>query len=268
MQRFVSFRQAYTCLETDTKIIEDPTFLEVWNTLQARFQPIQQRVIKREAMMSSLSSLSLNPGVSTPAPAKKRLKEIPLPTLLGDLADWRSFWQMFLDAMEDSFSDSEKLCYLRACLKDSTASAIVWEAISHGDSFMDVEERLKAKRDSPKEVFRRVLNELVSLGAIDYTRQGINRLVTDGLRHIHTLEKYSTGSAAQVYTTIHTSPGAENQETQRRVGQCTGQWRHRTRCGKILSSFLNNHGRDTAATVGIFSEASQTSSQSQAQMGT
>ena len=157
MQRFVSFCLAYTRLETDTKRIEDPTLLKVRNTPQARFQPIQQRVMehtKREVTMSSLSSLSLSPGVSTPAPAKKRQKEIPLPTFLGDLAEWRSFWRIFLDAMEDSFSDNEKLCYLRECLKNSTASAIVREAICHGDSFMVVEERLKAKMDRPNEVSR------------------------------------------------------------------------------------------------------------------
>ena len=57
---------------------------------------------------------------------------------------------------------------------------------------MVVEEKLKAKMDRSK----------VILGTIDYTKQGINLLAADCLRHIHTLERYGTGSAAQVYTAI------------------------------------------------------------------
>ena len=55
---------------------------------------------------------------------RRIIKELPLPTYRGDIAEWRTFWQRF-KVMDDEFSDDESLSYLLDCLKESTARAIV-----------------------------------------------------------------------------------------------------------------------------------------------
>ena len=59
--------------------------------------------------------------------------------------------------MDVSFTNGEKLFYLRDCLKDPITPDIFREAISNQEDFSVVEERLRKKMDKPKEVFRKAV---------------------------------------------------------------------------------------------------------------
>ena len=75
----------------------------------------------------------------------KKTRTIPLPTFSGNLADWHSFWRRFKDHMGKlrCLADDERLSYLLHCLKVPDGQDIVSDGIRNGDSFDQVEKKVK-----------------------------------------------------------------------------------------------------------------------------
>ncbi len=168
---------------------------EVIHLSAAIFERSEKQLL--DAMSTASTSTDAE---STTAPTRRKLKELPLPTYSGDLAEWRSFLRLFLEAMEDSFTDNEKLSYLKDCLKDREALEIVQQAIINGDSFAKVEESLKLLLDRPREVFLQALNLIYKGGNIDYDCSGLSTLVNDFRKVYNTLQRYGDQTMAQVLT--------------------------------------------------------------------
>ena len=100
------------------------------------------------------------------------------------------------------FTNGEKLCYLRNCLKDPITSDIVREAISNQEYFSVVEERLRKKMDKPKEVFRKAVSNVMNCGHSDYNKSSLYHNSTCVLKSLHTLERYGDESIYQLLTSI------------------------------------------------------------------
>ena len=80
-----------------------------------------------------------------------KLLKIDVPMFDGELLDWQTFWEQFsvsIDKRSD-ISDTEKLVYLRHCLKDGSAQKII-EGLSHtGNQYREAIGSLKAHYDRP-----------------------------------------------------------------------------------------------------------------------
>lgn len=133
-----------------------------------------------------------------------KARAVPLPIFKGNLADWRTFWTRFNEYVGKirHITDHEKLCYLQDAVKDPTALDIVSDAARNGDSFAAVGDRLTFKFDQPREVYTEALRGLMSVPAIEYTKQGVSNLARDLNRYQNILERYGDGTASQVFTAI------------------------------------------------------------------
>ena len=198
VEAFELFSQEYAQMEISARKLKDSGFKEIWNDGQTKFRPIEQCMIdqrRTDASVPHLPSLSISSSSSSPPSAPKhKLRELLLPSFTGDITEWRSFWKMFSEAMDVSFTSGEKLCYLRDCLKDPITSDIVREAISNQEDFSVVEERLRKKMNKPKEVFRKAISNIMNLGHLDYNKCSFYDISTCVLKSLHTLERYGDGS--------------------------------------------------------------------------
>ena len=205
-EAFELFSQEYAQVEIGTKKLKDSGFKEIWNDVQTKFHPIEQRIIDQRCTNASvphLPSLSISSSSSSlPSVPKHKLRELPLPSFMGDITEWRSFLKMFLEAMDVSLTSGEKLCYLRDCLNDPITSDIVREAISNQEDFSVVEERLRMKMDKPKEVFRKAVSNIMNLGHLDYNKSSLYDISTCVLMSLHTLKRYGDGSIYPLLTSI------------------------------------------------------------------
>ena len=111
--------------------------------------------------------------------------KLDVPTFVGDILNWRTFWEQFCIAIHDCThpSNAEKLAYFRHSLKDGTAKNTI-EGLSHsGDHYME------ARYNHPKLIHQAHVKKIAEIPPLkDGSRKELRRLHDTFLQYIHTLK--------------------------------------------------------------------------------
>ena len=201
LEKFRKFSENYGHLERYSRQIKDQCFKDTWDRLKEKYLELQDRVMDDNLEVKTCSPVG-KVTVKVSGHRKRKIKELPLPTYRGDIAEWRAFWRQFNEVIDDGFSDDERLSYLLDCLKDSTARAIVQESISNGDDYNYVVTRLQRQMDRPRDVYQSALKSVMGIGQVDYDKNGLTTLTTDVLHAVNTLKHYGDGSMTQMMTAM------------------------------------------------------------------
>ena len=109
--------------ELDTEMITSTDFHHLADVAVARLSALIDNYKKLSVVTLVASTASTS---STPPTSKLRLPKLQLPTFTGSYTDWMSFIDLFRDSVDENtqLTNSEKLNYLKACVKGDAAKLI------------------------------------------------------------------------------------------------------------------------------------------------
>ena len=140
---------------------------------------------KRQPLPSRRSSSPTVPG------SRLRLPKLELPSFSGSYTDWTSFQDLFNAAVDSNaqLSDSEKLNYLRACVKGDAAKLI--SSISITDANYSIAMRLLAERyDNKRSIVQAHLKAIWSQSAIKTeSASGLRKLLETTNENLRALKE-------------------------------------------------------------------------------
>ena len=123
-----------------------------------------------------------------------KLPAIQLPTFMGDVLKWPTFWNQFVASVDSNHDlpDSTKLQYLRRQIKDPEAEVIMNPSMDGPDTYRRIVKELHLRYQRTKKIHRDLVNKLVQLPAAKHNSSDIRKLLDSATNCIECLQ--STGS--------------------------------------------------------------------------
>ena len=160
---------------------------------RTRVHALKGKCLKEESRLGTPGSDTVtDSGTDARKEKRVRLPEIKLVPFDGDPLNWPAFWEQFSTVVDQNpdLSDSSKLSYLRASLKDERAAKIASPAVGNSHSYSSLVQMLRDQYEQKPLIHRKHVKALMNLHKLPSdTYDGLFDIKLEMQKHISGMER-------------------------------------------------------------------------------